>query len=95
MKVAVLSEKQKFELREFPIPQPDDDSVLVRMEACAVCNATDTKLYKGTHALAAYPSIIGHEGVGVVDAVGKNVTKLKVGDRILGGCFYCEEMPPL
>ena len=44
MKVAVLSEKQKFELREFPIPQPDDDSVLVRMEACAVCNATDTKL---------------------------------------------------
>ena len=95
MKVAVLSEKQKFELREFPIPQPDDDSVLVRMEACAVCNATDTKLYKGTHALAAYPSIIGHEGVGVVEAVGKNVTKLKVGDRILGGSFYCKEIPSL
>ncbi len=95
MKAAVLVEKEKFELREFPIPEVDDHSVLVKMEACAVCNATDTKLYKGTHAFAAYPSIIGHEGVGVVQAVGRNVTKLKVGDRILGGSFYCDEMPSL
>lgn len=95
MKAAVLAEKGKFELREFPVPEPDDNSVLVKMEACAVCNATDTKLYRGTHALAVYPSIIGHEGVGIVEAAGKNVTKLKVGDRILGGSFYCGEMPSL
>ena len=95
MKAAVLVEKGKFELREFSKPEPDCNSVLVRMEACAVCNATDTKLYKGTHAFATYPSIIGHEGVGVVEAVGKNVTKLKAGDRILGGSFYCEGIPSL
>lgn len=95
MKAAVLIEKEKFELREFPMPEADDNSVLVKMEACAVCNATDTKLYRGTHAFASYPSIIGHEGVGIVEAVGKNVTKLKVGDRILGGSFHCEEMPSL
>lgn len=95
MKAAVLAEKGRFEMREFPMPEPDDDSVLVKMEACAVCNATDTKLFKGTHAMAVYPSIIGHEGVGVVEAAGKNVTKLKVGDRILGGSFYCREMPSL
>lgn len=95
MKAAVLVEKQKFELREFSKPDIDDNSVLVKMEACAVCNATDSKLYKGTHAFAKYPSIIGHEGVGIVEQVGKNVTKLKIGDRILGGSFYCDEMPSL
>lgn len=95
MKAAVLVEKEKFEVRDFPMPEADDNSVLVKMEACAVCNATDTKLYKGTHAFAAYPSIIGHEGVGVVEKVGKNVTKLKVGDRILGGSFYCADIPSL
>lgn len=95
MKAAVLVEKQKFELREFKIPEIEEDSVLVKMEACAVCNATDTKLYKGTHAMSAYPAIIGHEGVGTVERVGKNVTKLKAGDRILGGSFYCDGIPSL
>lgn len=95
MKAAVLVEKEKFEFREFPIPEPDDHSVLVRMEACAVCNATDTKLFKGTHAMAAYPAIIGHEGVGIVEAVGKKVSRLKVGDWILGGNFYCDGIPSL
>ncbi len=95
MKTAVLKEKETFEFRQFPCPEPDARSVLVKMEACAVCNATDTKLFKGTHALSAFPSIIGHEGVGRVVAVGKDVTKLKAGDLILGGSFYCDEMPSL
>lgn len=95
MKAAVLKAKETFEIREFICPEPDDNSALVKMEACAVCNATDTKLYKGTHAMSAFPSIIGHEGVGRVVSVGKNVTKLKVGDLVLGGSFYCSEMPSL
>lgn len=95
MKTAVLTKKETFEIRRFSCPEPGDGSVLVKMEACAVCNATDTKLYKGTHTMAAFPSIIGHEGVGRVVSAGKNVTKLKTGDLILGGSFYCDEMPSL
>lgn len=95
MKAAVLVEKEKFELRDFPMPEFDEHAVLVKMDACAVCNATDTKLFKGKHAMSTYPSIIGHEGVGTVEAVGAKVTKLQVGDRILGGSFYCQEIPSL
>lgn len=95
MKAAVLAEKEFFAFREFPCPVPDDTSVLVKIEACAICNATDTKLYKGTHAMSTFPCIIGHEGVGRVVSVGKNVTKLKAGDLVLGGSFYCDEMPSL
>ena len=95
MKVAVLKEKETFEMRQFPCPEPDEHAVLVKMEACAVCNATDTKLFKGTHALSAFPSIIGHEGVGRVVAVGEKVTKLKIGDLVLGGSFYTDGIPSL
>lgn len=87
MKAAVLSQKGRFEMRELPIPVIGDNQILVRNKFCAVCNSTDTKLFKGTHALAKYPSVIGHEGAGVVEMVGKNITKVKAGDKVLGGNY--------
>lgn len=87
MKAAVLVEKGRFEIWDVPTPQIGDNQVLIREKACAICNATDTKMYKGVHSLISFPAIIGHEGAGIVEAVGKGVTKLKVGDKVMGGNF--------
>lgn len=82
------------EEREDPRPAPDE--VLIRVEACGVCR-TDLHLVDGELPQARYPVIPGHEAVGVVEALGEQVTVLSVGDRVgvpwLGGacgeCEYC------
>ncbi|WP_243041212.1 zinc-dependent alcohol dehydrogenase family protein [Dyella sedimenti] len=80
------------EEREDPRPAPDE--VLIRVEACGVCR-TDLHLVDGELPQARYPVIPGHEAVGVVEALGEQVTVLSVGDRVgvpwLGGaCGVCE-----
>lgn len=87
MKAAVLVGKQQLEIWDVPKPEIGDKEVLVRLKACSVCNGTDSKLYKGSHALVKYPAVIGHEAAGIVEAVGKDVTKLKVGDWVIGGGY--------
>ncbi len=84
MKSFVVEADGSLHLAEVPVPAIDDDHALVRMEACGVCNGTDLKLihrqFKGYHD---YPAILGHEGVGRVVEVGRNVTSFQPGDRVL------------
>ncbi len=87
MKAAVLTGVKRLEIQDIPMPKLGDNDILVHNKVVAVCNATDSKFYKGLHALVQYPSVIGHEGAGVVTAVGKNVTKIKVGDKVLGAGY--------
>lgn len=87
MKVAVLKEKQKFEIWNVAEPEIGDYDVLVRIKACCVCNGTDSKFFNGTHTLVKYPAVIGHEGAGVVERVGKSVTKVKVLDKVMGAGY--------
>lgn len=94
MKAAVLVEKERFEIRDIPVPVVGDGDVLVKITDCSVCNATDTKLYRGIHKLSVFPCLIGHECTGIVQAVGKNVTKFRPGDRVLGSVFYGTEEYP-
>ena len=65
------------------------------MRAAGICGS-DVGIYHGTNAAATYPRVIGHEMVGVVEEIGSNVKKLKVGDRIIvnqvvscGECYPC------
>ena len=58
------------------IEQPDQ--VLVKMKAAGICGS-DVGIYHGTNAAATYPRVIGHEMVGVIEAVGSGVTNRKVG----------------
>lgn len=67
------------QLVEIPIPTINDDQVLIRVEACGVCRG-DAKIIEG--AASEYPRIPGHEVVGVIDAVGGNVTKWEIGQRV-------------
>ena len=75
------------------LPPPAAGQVRVRHTAVAV-NYRDTLVRRGVHSVAAFPSGLGLEGVGVVEAVGPSVTEVTVGDRV--GCVagpdgaYCE-----
>lgn len=80
------------------IEQPDQ--VLVKMKAAGICGS-DVDIYHGTNAAATYPRVIGHEMVGVIEAVGSGVTNRKVGDRVIidqvtacGHCYACRKGCP-
>ncbi|MFO7247444.1 MAG: alcohol dehydrogenase AdhP [Bacillota bacterium] len=98
MKAAVLKGfKEKLEIQEMPTPEIGYGEVLVRIKACGVCHS-DLHLARADWSLKPkLPAILGHEGVGVVEAVGPGVTALKVGDRVgipwlysaCGECEYC------
>jgi L-iditol 2-dehydrogenase len=96
MKAAVYLDKDKIEVRNVPTPTPDDDSILVKVQSCAVCGS-DIRIFHYGNSRVKPPQILGHESCGVVDKVGKNVTRFKIGDRVAigadvpcGECVFCE-----
>ncbi len=100
MQAWVLTAKRKMELQERPIPQLRDNEVLVRIKAAGICGS-DLQFYKNGK-IGIYevdgPLILGHECSGEVVALGKNVTRVKEGDRVAiepgiscGKCWYCKK----
>jgi alcohol dehydrogenase, propanol-preferring len=81
---------------EVPLPEPTDDQVRVRVSACGVCR-TDVHIADGELAPHRRPLVLGHQIVGLIDAVGRNVEERSVGDRVgvpwlgwtCGACRYC------
>ena len=93
MKAAVLEELGKITVKTVPTPVPDDDSVLVRVRACAVCGS-DLRIFRSGNSRVTMPQIIGHEIAGEVVEVGKNVTKFAVGDKVaIGADVPCGQCP--
>jgi S-(hydroxymethyl)glutathione dehydrogenase/alcohol dehydrogenase len=72
---------------------PREGEVLVEIKATGICH-TDEYTLSGADAEGIFPSILGHEGAGVVVDVGKNVTSLKKGDHVIPlytpECRQCE-----
>jgi len=96
MKAAILEGLDNMVVKETDIPVCDDHSVLVRVKSCAVCGS-DIRIYHSGNSRVNPPQIIGHEIAGEVVEVGKNVTKLKVRDRVAigadvpcGECTFCK-----
>lgn len=100
MKVAVMNGIGKMGFEERPIPVPEDNEVLVKLEYVGICGS-DIHYYE-TGRIGNYivepPFVLGHEPGGVVVEVGKNVKHLKVGDRVAlepgktcGHCRFCRE----
>src|SRR5690606_17946312 len=82
------------ELREFPMPDIDEDSALLEVEVAGICG-TDVKMYAKPPTPA--PVIMGHENVGVISKAGRRFAERKgvgEGDRVFVehyvGCFHCE-----
>jgi aryl-alcohol dehydrogenase len=70
-----------FEIEEVELDDPRDDEVLVRMVATGICH-TDLGVKKAWPPVAG-PLVLGHEGAGVVEAVGTGVTGLEPGDHVV------------
>jgi propanol-preferring alcohol dehydrogenase len=96
MRAAVVTSfTEPLEIREVPKPSPGPGQVLVRIEASGLCH-TDIHAAHGDWPVKPSPPFIpGHEGVGIVEAVGEGVTHRQVGDRVaipwLGhACGHCD-----
>ena len=71
---------------EVPEPAPGPYQAKVRTELSCLYNSTDTKLIEGHFpGIEAYPLLLGHETVGVVESVGAKVRSFRPGDRVVGG----------
>ncbi len=98
MKTAVVSSfgaPASIEERDIPVPGPGQ--VLVRLEACGLCH-TDIHAMRGDWPVKpSLPLVPGHEGVGIIEAVGPDVVSRHVGQRVAmpwlghacGECRYC------
>jgi S-(hydroxymethyl)glutathione dehydrogenase / alcohol dehydrogenase len=73
---------EPLEVQELDLAEPRAGEVLVRLEACGVCH-TDLFTASGADPSGYSPTVLGHEGAGVVEAVGEGVRDLAVGDHVV------------
>lgn len=83
------------ELIEREIPKPGPGQVRLKVQACGVCHS-DSFVQAGGWPGLQFPRIPGHEVIGVIDSLGPNVPRWKVGDRVGvgwhgGHCGYCDQ----
>jgi S-(hydroxymethyl)mycothiol dehydrogenase len=88
------------EVEEFTIDEPGPDEVLVRILASGVCH-TDLGVKSGTYGTEGFPFLLGHEGAGIIEAVGPGVITPRVGDHVIlawrapcGACRFCQAGQP-
>ena len=95
-KAAVAVEAGKpLEIMEVDLEGPRHGEVLVEIKATGICH-TDEFTLSGADPEGLFPSILGHEGAGIVREIGKGVTTLKIGDHVIPlytpecrECEYC------
>ena len=103
MKALILSElhqlqpgAEPLELVDMPVPVPGKGEVLIKVAVCGVCH-TELDEIEGRTPPEHFPMVLGHQVVGSVTEVGKEVSELQVGDRVgvawifsaCGQCEYC------
>ena len=93
MRAAVLIGAGKLKIDKVPLPDPGPGQVRIRLEGCGVC-ASNLTPWEGPEWMQfpTEPGALGHEGWGVVDAVGEGVDGLRPGDRVgaLSGHAYAQ-----
>ncbi|MDO6683149.1 MULTISPECIES: S-(hydroxymethyl)glutathione dehydrogenase/class III alcohol dehydrogenase [unclassified Oceanobacter] len=88
--------KEPLKIEEVEVAAPKAGEVRVKIVATGVCH-TDAFTLSGEDPEGIFPSILGHEGGGIVESVGEGVTSLKVGDHVIplytaecGECKFCK-----
>ncbi|HLM85796.1 MAG TPA: alcohol dehydrogenase catalytic domain-containing protein [Solirubrobacteraceae bacterium] len=96
IRAAVLEEFAKpLVVQEVELADPGPGEVLVRLEACGVCH-TDMYTASGVDPSGYAPTVLGHEGAGVVERCGRDVSLVREGDHVVtlfspqcGECVHC------
>ena len=97
VKAAISYEyNQPLVMEEVELDPPGDNDVLIRIAATGICHS-DIHCMHGEHGIYPLPAIGGHEICGYVEGVGKNVTYVKVKEKVIatiipvgcGHCYYC------
>ncbi|MCX6056195.1 MAG: alcohol dehydrogenase catalytic domain-containing protein [Chloroflexi bacterium] len=95
MKAAVFEAIKKITIKEIPVPEIGSSEVLIKIKNTGICG-TDWSIYNGWYSADKLPMVAGHEFSGVITEVGKNVKRLREGDRVTadinmscGTCYYC------
>ena len=93
MKAMVLEktcpiEERPLKIAELPIPEPDDNQILVKVSVCGACH-TDLDEVEGRLTPGKLPIVLGHQIVGAVADTGKEAKKFKTGDRVGITWLYC------
>ncbi|HOQ82205.1 MAG TPA: alcohol dehydrogenase catalytic domain-containing protein, partial [bacterium] len=94
-KAALLVNIEDLKIVDREIPQIGKNEILLRVKACAICG-TDIKVFHHGHKHIVFPRVTGHELSGVIEKIGEDIKKYKVGDRVTvapaipcGECYYC------
>jgi S-(hydroxymethyl)glutathione dehydrogenase/alcohol dehydrogenase len=86
-------QKQPLSIEEIEVDPPKENEVRIKIFATGVCH-TDAYTLSGADPEGKFPTILGHEGAGIVESVGKNVTKFKAGDHVIPlyipQCYECK-----
>src|SRR3989344_3113636 len=92
MKVAVYYSNKDVRIEEKPVPEINDDELLVKVMASGICGTDVMEWYRIKKA----PIVLGHEMSGIVEKAGKNVKNFKTGDGVFVShhvpcmkCHYC------
>ena len=94
MLAAVLTDFDRLELMDIPVPTPQVGEVVVRIRACGFC-ATDYKAIRGLRRNVRFPFIPGHEPAGVVAAIGAGISHFREGDEVIcQPSGFCGACPP-
>ncbi len=93
--VRFVGVKQALEMQDIPIPEIGERDILVKVKAAGICHS-DAHYRGGISPVKPVPLTLGHEVAGVVEKIGKQVTNVKVGDRVClhynitcGDCYHC------
>ena len=89
MKAAVWNGPYDLSIKDVPLPTPSRGEVLIKTRVVGICGS-DLEVYNGRFKQSKPPLILGHEGGGIIHAVGDGVAAVKEGDRVIVECvLYC------
>lgn len=92
MRAIVFREGHQVSLEHLPDPEPGPGEVVIAVKASGICH-TDIEILRGNYGSSAFPLVPGHEFAGEIVSVGRDVSSVSVGDRVVVdpnlGCRTC------